>query len=112
LVIGTGYRLKKIKFPIKIGGNSDITSDLNIRADVSIRRNITITRDFDVEPTNNQVTSGQTVVSIKTSADYQISNALNIRAFFDRVVTKPAISTTFPTANTNAGIALRFTLSS
>ena len=112
IVIGTGYRLKEVKFPLKLGGNKDIESDLNLRADVSIRRNRTITRDFDVDPTTNQVTSGQTVISIKTSADYMISDKLNLRAFFDRIVTRPAISTTFPTANTNAGIALRFTLSS
>jgi cell surface protein SprA len=52
------------------------------------------------------------VISIKTAADYVINEKLNVRFFFDRVVTKPEISTTFPTANTNAGIALRFTLTS
>ena len=33
-----------------------------------------------------------------------------IRAFYERVVNTPVISTSFPSANTNMGISLRFTL--
>ena len=35
---------------------------------------------------------------------------LNIKAFFDKVITNPFISTTYPGAITNAGISLRFTI--
>jgi cell surface protein SprA len=111
-VFGSGYRFEQVKLPFGIGAKKGIKSDLNLRADVTIRKNLTITRNMETDPTTNQVTAGQTVISIKTAADYVINEKLNVRFFFDRVVTKPEISTTFPTANTNAGIALRFTLTS
>lgn len=105
IVIGAGYDFQNVKIKI---GQKTLESNLKIRADVSIRSNKTITRKL-VE-NQNQITAGQNLISIKTSADYNLNQNLSIRFFFDRVVTKPFISTTFPTANTNAGIALRFTL--
>jgi len=58
----------------------------------------------------NQATAGQRIVSIKSSADYAISSKLTIRFFYDKVLNRPVISTSFPTSNTNSGIAIRFTL--
>ena len=51
----------------------------------------------------NQVTAGQNIISIKTSADYVINQRLNVRAFYERVINTPVISTSFPSANTNVG---------
>jgi cell surface protein SprA len=56
------------------------------------------------------VTAGQDIISIKTSADYVIDQRLNVRAFYERVINNPVISTSFPSANTNLGVSLRFTL--
>jgi len=106
-VIGTGYRFKGVKFPFAIGGNTP-KSDLNLRVDLSLRENATIIRKIQEE--QNQVTAGQNIISIKTSADYVINERINIRAFYERVINTPVISTSFPSANTNAGISLRFTL--
>ncbi|MBK9076839.1 MAG: hypothetical protein IPL77_18065 [Flavobacteriales bacterium] len=41
---------------------------------------------------------------------YAISQRLNVRAFYERVVNKPVISTSFPERHSNIGISLRFTL--
>jgi cell surface protein SprA len=49
-------------------------------------------------------------ISIKTSADYQLNSRFMVRLFFDRMINRPAISSQFPTSNTNAGLSLRFTL--
>ena len=57
-----------------------------------------------------QLTMGQQIISIKFSADYVMNQRLNIKLFYDRVVTNPFVSTTFPGAITNAGFSLRFTL--
>ena len=108
IVIGSGYRFQDVELPFKVGGKT-LKSDLNLRADVSIRSNTTITRKM-IE-NQNQVTAGQRVISIKTAIDYVVSERLNVRLFYDRVVTQPFVSTTFPTANTSAGVSLRFTLS-
>ncbi len=108
-VMGLGYRFKNVKFPIKLGkGKKKPVSDINVRCDLSIRDNRTIIRKI-VEGVN-QPTAGQKLTTIKFSADYVLSPRFNIRAFYDRIITKPVISSSFPTDNTNAGIALRFTL--
>lgn len=107
-VAGIGYTFKKVKLPIEIGGKKP-ESDLTLRADLSIRDNLMITRRM-VEETN-QITSGQQVISIKVAADYLISRALTIRAFYDQQLNRPRTTITFPTSNINAGLSLRFTLS-
>jgi len=106
-VVGTGYRFKNVKFPFAIGGTAP-KSDLNLRLDLSLRDNATVIRKM--EERQNQVTAGQDIVSIKPSADYVIDQRLNVRAFYERVINTPVISTSFPSANTNLGISLRFTL--
>ncbi len=106
-VIGTGYRFKKVKFPFAIGGTKP-DSDLNVRVDLSLRDNLTVIRKM--EELQNQVTAGQKILSIKTSLDYVLNQRLNVRAFYERVVNTPVISTSYPSANTNTGISLRFTL--
>jgi cell surface protein SprA len=107
-VIGTGYRFKQVTLPFTVQ-QKKVQSDLNVRADITIRDNVTIMRN--IEDQQNQITNGQRVFSIRTAADYVINNRLNVRLFYDTIITTPAISTSFPTSNTNAGISLRFTLS-
>ena len=110
VIVGAGYRFKEVRFPFKIGPDrKTIRSDLNLRADVSVRANKTISRT--VVDQTNQATNGQNVVSIKTAADYVINQRLNLRLFFDKIITNPLISTSFPSSNTNAGFSIRFTLS-
>lgn len=108
-VIGAGYRFNQVPIVIRTGGGETaFESDLNIRADLSIRDNKTILRklveDFD------DITAGQRIVTIKFTADYMLSDRFNLRFFFDRVVNDPFVLRSFPTANTNVGFSVRFTL--
>ena len=57
-----------------------------------------------------QITMGQQIIKLNFSADYVVNQRLNIKLFYDKVITNPFISTTFPSAITNAGFSLRFTL--
>jgi len=107
-IIGLGYRLTNLKLPFKIG-KLERSSDVDLRADISIRDNQTIIRR--IVENRNELTAGQRIFTIKFTADYRLSNKLNVQLYYDRVANTPLISTTFPTANTNAGIRLRFTLS-
>ncbi|MCB9188951.1 MAG: cell surface protein SprA [Flavobacteriales bacterium] len=107
LTIGSGYTWRNIKFPIKVNKKT-IANDLIMRLDISMRDNKTIIRKIAEEI--NQPTAGQKIISIKFSASYQLTDKFQLRAYFDRVVNKPFISTSYPTANTNSGIALRFQL--
>ena len=108
-VIGTGFRVKDLEFRFISGGRGKkMSSDLDLKLDLNIRNNKTIIRKVieDVE----QITMGQQIISIKFSADYVLNQRLNIKAFYDKVITNPFISTTFPGSITNAGFSLRFTL--
>ncbi|MGV6860890.1 MAG: T9SS outer membrane translocon Sov/SprA [Putridiphycobacter sp.] len=106
-VFGTGYKFSQIKMPFKFMGKTP-KSDLNIRFDLSIRNNVTLSRNI-IENTA-QATSGQNMYSIKSSVDYNLGPNLNVSLYFDRVVNNPVVSTAYKTANTRAGIALRFNL--
>jgi len=108
-VIGTGYRIKDLEFKMFSGGRGKkISSDLDLKLDLNIRNNKTVIRK--VIEDEEQITMGQSIISIKFSADYVLNQRLNIKVFYDTVITNPLISTTFPGAITNAGFSLRFTL--
>jgi cell surface protein SprA len=109
-VIGAGYRFSGLPliFNLPGGGQTSMTSDLNVRGDFSIRDNRTIIRKV-VEDVD-QITAGQRIIKIAINLDYVLSDRFNIRLFFDRVVNKPFVSLSYPTANTNVGFSIRFTL--
>jgi len=108
IVGGLGYRIPNLKLgKLQIKGKP-IKSDLNLKVDLSFRKNETVIRRIVEEV--SQSTAGTNIISIKVSADYVISEKINIRLFYDRIMNKPVISSSFPTTNTNAGISLRLTL--
>ncbi|MBS1636334.1 MAG: cell surface protein SprA [Bacteroidetes bacterium] len=107
-IIGAGYKYPKLKInAIKIKGQP-LQSDLNIKVDISYRRNMTVIRRIVDEISTP--TSGQNIITLKSSIDYQLTQNINLRFFYDWIRTKPQTSATFPTANTNAGFSLRFNL--
>jgi cell surface protein SprA len=115
LVIGVGYTFKEVPNPFVRHRKSRLPlafledTELELRADLTIRDNVTLIRKM-VEK-QNQVTAGQRLISIKTSADMKVSDKLTLRFFYDHQLTRPKISTSFPTSNINSGLSLRFTLS-
>jgi len=113
LVVGFGYKFKDVPNPfIKTYGKLPVKmlkeTDLVLRADLNVRDNRTIIRKM--EERQNQVTAGQKLVSIKMSADLEVSDKLTMRAFYDHQITNPYISTSFATSNIRSGVALRFNL--
>lgn len=103
-IIGTGYKFEKVKLPF----DKIPASALNIRFDLSFRDNLTVIRKV-VENTN-QATAGQRVVSIKSSADYNLTQNLTVQLYYDQVINTPRIGTSYKTANMSTGIRLRFNL--
>ena len=105
ITLGLGYRFKNVEFEAM---GKSFKSDLSLKADFSVRNNKTILRKI-VENVD-QISAGQKVVSINISAEYLLSQKFTIRAFFDKVINNPYISSQFLNSNTNAGISLRFSL--
>jgi cell surface protein SprA len=108
IIGGLGYRIPNLKLGNAQIKGKPIKSDLNLKLDLSFRKNQTVVRRI-VEQVS-QSTAGTNIISIKVSADYVISEKINIRLFYDRIMNKPVISSSFPTTNTNAGVSLRLTL--
>ena len=109
IVVGAGYRFREV--PLEISGNK-YESDLNLRFDLSVRDNKTLIRHLAQmsEDEVDQITTGQRVVKLSTTADYALSSRFNIQFFFDRTLNKPYTSRSFLTADTNVGFSVRFTL--
>ena len=106
-IFGLGYRIKDVRIKSKLAGpKKSIVSDLNMKADISIRENKTIIRYLDLE--NNQITSGQTVWSIKFTTDYAFSKNLTGIFYFDYAFSEYAISTAFPQTTIRSGFTLRY----
>ena len=57
---------------------------------------------------DNKVTAGQSVWSLKLSADYALSKSFNAVFFYDHLFSEFAISTAFPQTTIRSGITLRY----
>jgi cell surface protein SprA len=105
--LGLGYRFTDVQFVTRLGGERKrLKGDLNLKADVSLRDNITIIRNLDID--NNQITSGQNLLSIKFTADYALTKNLNALFFYDHSFSQFAVSTAFPQTTINAGFTIRY----
>ena len=103
-VIGVGYKFGKVKLPFE----KIAASPVNMRFDFSYRDNLTVIRKI-VENTN-QATAGQKVISIKMSADYNLTKYLTVQMYYDQTLNTPKIATSYPTGNMSTGLRLRFNL--
>ncbi len=132
MVLGLGYRVADFNKILGFGSNSldrrrrpasrrravqttqsdplpEFNNDLNVRVDISHKLSQALIRK--IEDGFTQATSGLRTTSIQFSADYAMSRSLTLRAFFDHMINTPLVSSSaYPTANTSAGLSLRFNL--
>ena len=107
-VVGFGYIIKDFRLGMNYGKvRQNYKSDLNIRGDFRIRDNLTNITNILLN--DSQVTGGQRLFSIKLSADYNVSQNLNLRLFYDQMMTKYKVSTAFPLSTIRAGVSATFT---
>ena len=108
-LLGMGYKLKNLKFISASGSNgknAKVSSDLNMKLDLSLKDDKTILRRIDQDI--NQISAGKQLISVNFSADYQLSQRVNARFFFDKAVSKPYITTLSST--TSGGLSITFIL--
>ncbi|MFK7747296.1 MAG: cell surface protein SprA [Kordia sp.] len=106
-IVGLGYRFKDVRIDTRIAGKkTTLKGDLNLKADLSLRDNITIIRSLDLF--SNQVTAGQTLWSLKFTADYALSRNLTALFYYDHTFSEFAVSTAFPQTTIRSGITLRY----
>jgi len=108
-VVGVGYRFTRMDLIIKTKNSQKAYSnDVNVRADISYTKSKTILRQLDED--DNQITAGQGNFTIKTYADYKLSDKFEMRVYYDRIINNPYTSLSYRTVNANFGVSFRFTL--
>lgn len=107
-VVRLGYIVRNFRLGMaNTGGSGGKGSDLNIRGDISLRDSKTSIMNILLN--DSQVTGGQKLLNVKISADYNVSENLNLRVFYEQMTSKYKISTAFPLSTVRAGLSATFT---
>ena len=109
-VIGAGYTIKNLNFIAKKrdGGQKKVSNDLKLQVDVSYKDVKMLLRK--VEENITQASSGNKVLAIKISADYVLSQKINLQLFYDHQGTTPLISSSYPIKADNIGLNIKLML--
>jgi len=111
LTVGVGYRISDFEISMPTAnGKRTFSSNLELNLDLSIRKTVSAIRSL--EENTHQPVSGSTDISVKTSADYVLSERINLQLFYDRMVRKYQVANSYDTANSSFGIKLRFSFGS
>jgi cell surface protein SprA len=109
-VFGVGFKIKEVPLKLStVGGDKSITSDINIRFDFAIRENITVLRSLN-EINNDVATTGAQNLILGLTADYVLSDRVNLQFYFDYTRNTPWVATYFPSSELSFGFSLRLTL--
>ena len=120
-VIGGGYTIKDLSFTTKNkdGAQKKVSNDLKLQVDVSykdvkmlLRKVPAATRDEfnQLDRGITQASSGNKVFAIKISADYVLSQKINLQLFYDHQGTTPLISSSYPVKADNVGLNIKLML--
>ena len=109
-VIGGGYTIKNLSFIAKKkdGGQKKVSNDLKLQVDLSYKDVKMLLRK--VEEGITQASSGNKVLAIKISADYVLSQKINLQLFYDHQGTTPLISSSYPVRADNIGLNIKLML--
>jgi len=110
ITVGLGYKMTEFNRVLKMKKTNNFSNDLTVRLDFSYNKMQSLIRK--ITDSYTQATSGNVAKTIQFSADYGLSRALTVRAFYDIQMNTPLISSSsYPTSNSNYGISFRFSLS-
>ena len=109
-VIGGGYTIKNLNFITKRrdGSEKKVSNDLKLQVDFSYKDARMILRK--IEEGISQASSGNRVFAVKISADYVLSQKINLQLFYDHQGTTPLISSSYPVKTDNIGLNIKLML--
>lgn len=110
LSVGAGMKIANFNRVVKFGSSQGgATNDLSVNLDFAFSNNQSLIRR--IETAYTQATQGTQTFSVNFMASYQMSRKVTISAFFDHQVNTPLVSNaSYPTSNSNYGIALNISL--
>ncbi len=109
-VVGLGYVLKDFDVILKLKSDKQtkVKNDLKLSADLSYKDIKTLLRK--VEENLTQASSGNKMFTLKIIADYVFSSKVNIQLFYDKQMSTPLISSSYPVSSSNFGVSFKFML--
>jgi cell surface protein SprA len=109
-VVGLGYVLKDFDVILKMKSDKQtkVKNDLKLSADLSYKDIKTLLRKVDEDIT--QASSGNKLFTLKIIADYVFSAKVNLQLFYDRQMSTPLISLSYPVSSSDFGMSIKFML--
>jgi cell surface protein SprA len=109
-VVGLDYVVTDFDVILKLKSNKQtkVKNDLKLSADLSYKDIKTLLRKVDENIT--QASSGNKLFALKIIADYVFSSKVNIQLFYDKEMSTPLISSSFPVSSSNFGVSFKFML--
>ncbi len=111
LDVGMEYKISefnKVLKTKKTGGNN-FSNDLKLSGMITFQRMSNLIRR--IQDAYTQASAGESQTMIRLAADYNLSKALTIQAFYDRQVTSPLVTTTsYPMTKSSFGININLSL--
>ncbi len=108
IVMSIGFTRNNFRLPFRVQGRDVVLkNDLTFRCDATVRDSKTVQRTTDEGST---VTNGSTTVQVKPTVNYVLNQRLNIQLYYEQMVNKPKISTSFPRTTSSLGFNLRYNL--
>ena len=110
LTVSGGYRFKDLKLGLVFSGvKRQFVSDLNVTAGVGIKNNQTMLRKIQEEV--DQVTSGMLTATINVAAEYQFSQMVGLKFFYDHTINRPKVLNQYNNMNFEVGVSINLMLS-
>ena len=109
-VIGAGYILKDFDVILRLKSDKQtkVKNDLKLNADLSYKDIKTLLRKVDENIT--QASSGNKLFTLKVIADYVFSSKVNIQLFYNKQMSTPLISSSYPVSSSDFGVSFKFML--
>lgn len=110
LAVSGGYRFKDLKLGLIFSGvKKQFVSDLNLTAGFGLKNNITMLRKIQEDV--DQVSSGMLTATINVAAEYQFSQMVGLKFYYDQTINRPKISNQYNNMNFETGIMVQLMLS-
>lgn len=112
--IGGGYRIDNFGVIIGFVDNkkkTKVNNDLNLNLDIDFKNTEAFIRKFEtIANTIEERSSGLQTLKAEFTAEYVVSQAMKVSFFYDRSVSKPRVSTSYPITTSKFGFKLHLLL--
>ena len=106
VTVGAGYRIKDVALHVKFADKvHDLKSDVVLNFNLTYNANKTNIRKINQNV--SQISSGSEVWMGELSAEYQLSQHITLKAFFQTNINTPYISNAYPNSTTKGGLSVR-----